>query len=435
MDNFREDLAKKLKNLRQSLNITQAEAARSINLNHPKAISQIESADRNITAEELLRLSHLYQKDITYFYGVESSNDIYLSRIIDIYHLSPEDHKPLLSKLFQIIARGIQLEDYKDSFAVKPDEVKDKESSSKLIGKLNLNIEAKSLEISSNKIILAGDVPTRNSFIKSRLKVIDVSNPSVPRLLNTEAFSFNSSVEDVKILANLAYIAGKKGLIIIDISNDQELIEINFLPELKNATSLELISNRAYIATCDDENTSTLHIYDTTIATKPAFLGRIQLPGTIEDLEVDSLTVIAAAGREGILLIDCSDSKNPYLLSQCKQIPVAVDVEVASMYGHKVAIIAAGFDGIKILDYMNSKNPRVIGEINTGLSLDIEIIANLAFVGGKGLNVIDFSNPQNPVLKEVVKDVYASSDIELAGDIVYVAEKGFGLKVIKTKPF
>ena len=115
--------------------------------------------------------------------------------------------------------------------------------------------------------------------------------------------------------------------------------------------------------------------------------------------------------------------------------PVAVDIEIAKMYGQKIAIIAAGFDGIKIMDYMNSKNPRIIGEINTGLSLDIEIIANLAFVAGKGLNVIDFSDPKNPILKEIIADVYTSSDIELAGDIVYVAERGFGLKVIKTKPF
>lgn len=435
MDNFREELAKKLKNLRQSLNITQAEAAKAINLNHPKAISQIESADRNITGEELLKLSHLYQKDITYFYGVESSNDINLSKIIDTYHLSPEEHKELLNKLFQVMARGLQLGGTKDLFPAGTTEKKEKEGSSKLIGKLNLNIQPKTLEISSNKIILAGDIPSRNSFIKSQLKIIDVSNPSVPRLLNTDAFTFNSSVEDIKILANLAYIAGKKGLIIIDISNDQELKELNYFKEFKNATTLELVSNRAYIATTEDENNSILYILDTSIATKPQLLGKIALPGAIEDIEVDNQTVIAAAGKEGVLLIDCTDSKNPFLLSQCKQIAVAVDVEVAKMYGHKIAIIAAGFDGVKVLDYMNSKNPRLIGEIDIGLSLDIEIVANLAFVAGKGLCVIDFSDPQNLVLKEVVSNINASTDIELAGDIVYVAETGFGLKVIKTKPF
>lgn len=435
MDNFRLELAKKLKNLRQSLNITQAEAAKAINLNHPKAISQIESADRNITAEELLRLSHLYQKDITYFYGVESSNDIYLSKIIDTYHLSPRDHKPLLSKLFRVIAKGIQLDNGINIFEDPQAAPQTDDSISKLIGKLNLNIEAKTIEITSNKILLAGDIPTRNSFIRSKLKIIDVSNPAVPKLLNTDAFSFNSSVEDIKILANLVYVAGKKGLIIIDISNDQNLQEINYLSELSNATSLELVSNRAYITTTVDETNSILHILDTSQPTKPRVLSEIALPGTIEDIEVDEHLVIVAAGREGVILVDCSDSKNPVVVSQCKQIPVAVDIEVAKMYGHKIAIIAAGFDGIKILDYMNPKNPRVIGEINIGLSLDIEIIANLAFVAGKGLTVIDFSDPKQPAIKELIKDVHASSDIEIAGDIVYVAERGFGLKAIKTKPF
>ncbi|MEW5821911.1 MAG: helix-turn-helix domain-containing protein [Cyanobacteriota bacterium] len=435
MENFRVELAKKLKNLRQSLNITQAEAAKAISLNHPKAISQIESADRNITAEELLKLSHLFQKDITYFYGVESSNDPNLSKIIDTYHLSPRDHKNLLSKLFQIMARGVQLSDSLDVLDESKVVEKDDKSLSKLIGKLNLNIEAKTLEITSNKIVLAGDMPTRNSFKKSKLKIIDVSNPAVPRLLNTDAFSFDSSVEDIKILANLVYVAGKKGLIVIDASNDQELKEITYLPELANATSLELVSNRAYVATTDDERNSTLHIMDTTIPTKPTILSKINLPGTIEDVEVDNHLCIVAAGNEGVLLVDCSDSKNPVLVSSCAQIRVAVDIEVVKMYGHKIAIIASGYDGIKIMDYMNNKNPRVIGEINIGLSLDIEIIANLAFVAGRGLSVIDFSDPKNPVLKEIISDVYASSDIELAGDIVYVAERGFGLKVVKTKPF
>ena len=310
MDNFRDDLAKKLKNLRQSLNITQAEAAKAINLNHPKAISQIESADRNITAEELLKLSHLFQKDITYFYGVESSNDPYLSRIIDTYHLSPKDHKPLLSKFFQFIARGIQLDDSKDIIDTTIKTPRDETGISKLIGKLNLNIEAKTLELTSNKIILAGDIPTRNSFIRSRLKIIDVSNPSVPRLLNTDAFSFDSSVEDIKILANLVYVAGKKGLIIIDISNDQDLKEILYLPELSNITSIELVSNRAYIATADEANNSTLHIFDTSIPTKPQPLSKLKVNGTIEDIEVDDHLVITAAGNAGMLIIDCSDSKN-----------------------------------------------------------------------------------------------------------------------------
>lgn len=435
MENFRGELAKKLKNLRQSLNITQAEAAKAINLNHPKAISQIESADRNITAEELLKLSHLFQKDITYFYGVESSNDLYLSKIIDTYHLSPNEHKPLLSRLFQILTRGIQLGDHQDILDVKAPVNAEEKSLSKLIGKLNLNIEAKTLEISSNKIVLAGDIPTRNSFIKSSLKVIDVSNPAVPRLLNSHAYSFDSSVEDIKILANLVYVAGKKGLIVIDISNDQELKEITHIPELANATSLELVSNRAYLATTEDEQNSTLHIIDTTVPTRPTLLSQIKLPGTIEDIEVDNDIVIVAAGSEGILLVDCSDSKNPGLLSTCSQIPVAVDIEIAKMYGHKIALIAAGYDGIKVMDYMNVKNPRVIGDINIGLSLDIETVANLAFVAGRGLNVIDFSDPKNPILKDIIPDVFASSDIELAGDIVYVAERGFGLKVIKTKPF
>lgn len=435
MDNFRDDLAKKLKNLRQSLNITQAEAAKAINLNHPKAISQIESADRNITAEELLKLSHLYQKDITYFYGVESSNDPYLSRIIDTYHLSPRDHKALLSKFFQILARGIQPDDKFDYLEPETEKATDEEGTSKVIGKLNLNIEAKTLEVSSNKIILAGDIPSRNSFIKSRLKIIDVSNPAVPRLLNTDAFSFNSSVEDVKILANLAYIAGKKGLMIIDLSNDQELKEIYHVPGIENATSLELVSNRAYLATSDDENTSTLYIFDTTNPTRPITLGSIKLPGAVEDIELDGHIIMAAAGNNGVLLIDSSDCKNPVLVSTCKQMPVAVDVEMVKMYGQKIAIVAAGFQGIKILDYMNIKNPRIIGDLNIGLSLDIEVIANLAFVAGKGLNVIDFSNPKKPVLKEIVKDVHSSSDIEIAGDIVYIAERGFGLKIVKTKPF
>lgn len=435
MEKFRDELAKKIKRLRQSLNITQAEAAKSIDLNHPKAISQIESADRNITAEELLKLSHLFQKDITYFYGVESSNDSYLSRIIDTYHLSPKDHKPLLSKLFQILARGIQLGDSTDILQISAPPKEEDPGQSKLIGKLNLNIEAKTLEITSNKIILAGDIPTRNSFIKSKMKIIDISNPAVPRLLNADAFTFNSSVEDIKILANLAYVAGKKGLMIIDISDDQELKELNYLSELKNATSLELVSDRAYIATTEDEQNSTLHIYDTTIPTKPSFLGKINLKGTVEDIEVDNFTVIAAVGSEGIALIDCTDSKKPALVSTCDQIPVAVDIEIVNIYGQKLAIIASGFDGIKIMDYLNIKNPRVIGEINIGLSLDIEIVANLAFVAGKGLSVIDFSDPRNPILKEIIEGVYTSSDIELAGDTVYVAERGFGLKIIKTKPF
>ncbi|MDP9082050.1 MAG: helix-turn-helix domain-containing protein [Bacteroidota bacterium] len=99
----REKIAARLKEARTLAGLSQAHAADKMNLQRP-AISEIESGNRKVSADELVQFAELYKVSTTWLLCQEDESDIEMNEQMkfaarELSKLSPEDVK----KLFDVL--------------------------------------------------------------------------------------------------------------------------------------------------------------------------------------------------------------------------------------------------------------------------------------------------------------------------------------------
>jgi hypothetical protein len=102
-----------------------------------------------------------------------------------------------------------------------------------------------------------------------------------------------------------------------------------------------------------------------------------------------------------------------------------------------VAYVAADAAGLQIIDVSNPANPVRLGAYATsGLARDVAVVGTLAYVavGIGGLEVIDVSNPANPIRQGGHDTSGRAMGVAVAGSRIYVADFESGLKVLCTVP-
>ncbi|NCT52976.1 MAG: hypothetical protein GPJ04_17640, partial [Microcystis aeruginosa G13-03] len=117
----------------------------------------------------------------------------------------------------------------------------------------------------------------------------------------------------------------------------------------------------------------------------------------------------------------------------------------SGLYYDIIAIIY-GQTGLSLTDsyfqYVSTNQqvytPTLVGTFDTpGNAKSVQVVGNYAYVadGNSGLQIIDISNPQNPVLKSSYNDNYPSDyhsaeEVEVDGNYAYIAAGSGGLEIV-----
>jgi YVTN family beta-propeller protein len=107
----------------------------------------------------------------------------------------------------------------------------------------------------------------------------------------------------------------------------------------------------------------------------------------------------------------------------------ANNVDVNGSY----AYVAAGSAGLQVVDVSDRNAPVVVASRDTpGNANDVKVLGDLALVadGAAGLQVIDISNPLVPVIIGAFDTPGVAHDVFRSGNRVYVADGTFGLQII-----
>ncbi|MCP4545287.1 MAG: T9SS type A sorting domain-containing protein [bacterium] len=107
----------------------------------------------------------------------------------------------------------------------------------------------------------------------------------------------------------------------------------------------------------------------------------------------------------------------------------AVSVAVAG----DLAYIADGVGGLQVIDITDPANPVQIGALDTaGAALDIALAGDIACVaaGEAGLQIIDITTPGTPLLIDTCDTPSSAQGVAIAGDLVLVADDDRGLQII-----
>ncbi len=107
----------------------------------------------------------------------------------------------------------------------------------------------------------------------------------------------------------------------------------------------------------------------------------------------------------------------------------ANNVDVAGDY----AYVAAGATGLQIVDVSNRNNPLIVGAIDTpGNANDVKVVGNTVLVadGSAGLRLLDVTIPASPAFLSAVDTPGTAQDVSVVGGLAYVADGTTGLQII-----
>lgn len=181
-----------------------------------------------------------------------------------------------------------------------------------------------------------------------------------------------------------------------------------------------------------------LVILDVSDKTDPQIASRLYMPSGTNRLQVVGNYAYICGGGDmstgtdwaTLTIVDVSDVYNPTILS-CYQHPDSAMSRGVKVVGNSAFV--AGDGGLHIIGIADPTSPYEISTLSYISGLDLEIVDDTAFVITQsrvyGVDVTDINYPSN-VFPTIYTGTYYSNGIEVANNLVYVANGGSGLTII-----
>ncbi|MHC4505830.1 MAG: LVIVD repeat-containing protein, partial [Planctomycetota bacterium] len=264
---------------------------------------------------------------------------------------------------------------------------------------------ARDVEVVDGLVYVVNAAVPQQGGLPGRLRVIDASDPRVPIEVGSLALPFQGDPQ-LEVVDGVAYVAaGFSGLHVIDVSNPAAPAEVGTLDlGVPNVTAMAAEDGRVYLGS-----------------------GSIGPRG----VPLDAVFQV----------IDVSDPPAPGLLGS---LPVAAPpegIDVAGDFVYAAIPATLGFSHLQIIDVSEPAAPVGVAAVPTLLGRDVAVEGDRAYVSGvvpgadvplpaPPFQVLDISNPREPV--EIGSAVCCGNggDVEVSGDFVYLASVGIGVQVI-----
>ena len=282
------------------------------------------------------------------------------------------------------------------------------------------------------------------------LLVLDISNPTNPQPVGgLEGSGYPPGETDyaLAVAGNYAYLAEgtwhRYGLQVIDISNPAN-------PRRAGACAfdggggydLAVSGNYAYVAGSWLEGTNRVdgqQVIDISTPTNPQRVG--SLCSAFGDLVVSGNYVYVAGRDAGLEVIDISNPALPRLAGTYDTTSSGVDwylypdwdiARDVVVSGHR-AYVADGCYGLQVIDFSNPDNPQRLGGCDTeGQANALALSGDYAYVadGEAGLQVIDVADPTHPRRVGEYDPHGPANGVALAGSYACVVSSSGFLQVI-----
>lgn len=292
------------------------------------------------------------------------------------------------------VLRGLQVFDNTD-----PDNLK-------LVGSLNVGVSGSALAVSGNRAYIAD----------SRLRVVDISNPTDPKLLGS---SDELYATDIAISGSHVYVADYNGFLrVIDISDSANPRSVATVPTRGQA--IQIAGDFAYLA--NSQGVTAINI------SNPANPGAPEtLPFPAIDLKVSGQRLYLTS-ETGMTVLDISNPTSPVALATHETAGSAHAVKLAN--GR--AYLSDGDAGLRIIDVNDLANMRQLGRLDLdGITVDADVAGDFAYVATvRAMDVVNVSDPANPQFVSRYKQGENVFDVQLSGNRAFVAHGVDGMHVV-----
>jgi hypothetical protein len=261
------------------------------------------------------------------------------------------------------------------------------------------------------------------------LKIIDITNPSIPSITGSCAMPTIS----VNVAANdtIAYVASQApnswtefGLEVLNISDKVNPILIGSCHELGMfARCMTVAGSYAYIGADDFSYSRGLRIVNVADAAAPYLVATYPLSSSHGYMGVsirDSLVYLTDA-TYGLRILNVIDPVHPEEVGNIQTFGGASDIGLYGIF----AIVADYQDGLQIINIENPASPLIISSYtDVPYAYKLFIYGHYVYVGYQnGIAVIDISDPYEPINLGGYDTPGTPSGIYCQGEYVYVADQ------------
>lgn len=256
--------------------------------------------------------------------------------------------------------------------------------------------------------------------------------------------SQRGNAQDVAVDERFAYIASAgQGLRVIDVRDPAETTEVASFDTGGEAIGVTLAGDFIYLAdgTAGWRLLSLDERQPGRILVEP--IANLDTPGEAHAVAVQGQMAYVADGSSGLRIYSLVNPAAPVEMGIVDTPGNAHDVAVLGEY----AYVADGEAGLRVINVLDPVRPAEVGFYDTpGESWSVEIalrqvpaaaggtaVQALAFLadGDGGLRVLDVTDPRRPFELTAFTSSEFVQDLELRGDIVYLAARGAGLRAVR----
>jgi hypothetical protein len=249
------------------------------------------------------------------------------------------------------------------------------------------------------------------------LEIIDVSNPAAPTAASAYDTRWNSN--NLHVIGNYAYIANTGGgLKVIDVSTPANPSQTGFFDQSIHLREIKTSGNYAFIGSNDG-----LQVFNVSDTSNPAPVSYYRPYTWMETHGFDiGGGYIYLISNEGFDIVDVSNPAMPQQAGYANILPPD-GISVKGNYSYIVEAV----DGLSIYDTSDPANPKFKGSVETGDNYNTSVFAggNYAYIiGSQGFYIADVSTPSAPAIVKTYSQFNTFTDVYVSGNYAYLTGRG-----------
>ncbi len=244
--------------------------------------------------------------------------------------------------------------------------------------------------------------------------IVDISDPGSPEVLSS--LDTGSFLADVMWSGDFIYCVSRRdGLVVLDASDPENLEAVSYLDLGENLRSAVYCDGHMFAGG------NGFFAVDVSDPSQPEQVGEIESNGFFYDVEVCGDYAYVAA-EEYVHVLDVSDPTMPVLLDSDRQPGNAYQIDIEG----DCLVVADYSAGVRIYDVGDPYSLEEVATIGDHWHvLDVTISNGYAYIAMGGMNVVDISDPANPMI--VYEDGAYSRSICIAGEYAYLVNGGLSV--------
>ena len=277
---------------------------------------------------------------------------------------------------------------------------------------------------------LATDIFLANQFAyvadsHTGFQIIDISKPHSSSTLGQYQDPYDN-IGSVSVEGGISCVVDpQEGLITLDVSDPANPTTLGLLPHVPGSPNPRMVMH--FGATAYYIYNSALNVVDISDLSSPVVLGSIDTSGFIRAMEVkEPFVYLSTSSEDSIQVFDCSDKYNPQLVAT-----LASDDPITSIHiQHQTLYTSAGSTGVSAIDITDPSKPIEIGAYFNPAHYTYTVRVNpqhIAYIPKyinpqtDQLDLVDFSDPSNPVLISTFPLVDAARTMRWHNDRLYLS--------------